>query len=253
MLDYSTARIGVSLLVATALLAVACGGDSSAEVADADSSATQDSTVAAIGEPSTTIGISTTTGSSTTATAPSTTTSLPPSTLAGGLVASSVRADVMGYIDYNNDPLQTLEEIAVLSAEQRDMVIHFYKVDDRYAAVFEGLDPDTVGCIFMSAFTESDGEFAQRHFSRAPLPNGHCRQLSDEIPNTESQGVQLCHGRVAYLSPFQADESIKSLGTNVDFLDMRPGGIIVGGGTGGNPGAELNERLPVADLAQISC
>jgi hypothetical protein len=83
-----------------------------------------------------------------------------------------------------------------LPAQPGEVEAHWYSSGEVLAVVYVGLSDTIDACPGNSLRTASGFSFV----SNAPLPNGVCDDFPTLINNTPNQGVQLCAGRVSYLS-----------------------------------------------------
>jgi hypothetical protein len=81
-------------------------------------------------------------------------------------------------------------------AEPGEVEAHWYSSGDVLAVVYVGLSADIDACPGNSLRLADGFDFV----SNAPLPNGACDDFPTLIENSADQGVQLCAGRVGYLS-----------------------------------------------------
>ena len=126
-------------------------------------------------------------------------TDAPPSTDPPALPDTPIVAAISQTYDFEGgDP-----DPADLPAAPGSVEAHWYTSGDVMAVVFVGLDPEANACPGNSIRTATGFEFV----SNGPLPNGICDDFSTLIENTSSQGVQLCDGRVGYLTLIPAGTS----------------------------------------------
>ncbi|MEM9516277.1 MAG: hypothetical protein AAGA42_15610 [Actinomycetota bacterium] len=237
--------------IAVGLLAAACGSDSDS---GGDTTAAPDTT----GGPATTAATATTTAPATTAApeptaAPATTaatdttaapetTSAPETTDGGGgeLPDTPVVASLDDAYTFDGG----VPDPALLPAEPGTVEVRWYRSGDVLAAVYDGLDADVDACPGNSAQT-AEGFIA---VSNAALPNGDCPDFPTLIDNTPTQGVQICDGRVGYLTLIPAD-SVANLFASVEKPEADVGGVGITGF------AQLADPtvLPEITADQLSC
>lgn len=133
---------------------------------------------------------------------------------------------------------------AVLPAQPGDVEAHWYRAGDVLAVVYVGLDAAVDACPGNSALLTSGFDYV----SNAELPAASCPDFSTLIESTATQGVQICDGRVGYLTLIPAD-TIGQLFSSVE----KPVPEVRGVGLTGFTVLSDPSSLPEIDLSSLAC
>ena len=139
---------------------------------------------------------------------------------------------------------QGIPDVAKLPAAPGSVEARWYRTTDGYAVVYAGLDAAADACPGNSALTANGFEFV----SNAPLPNGACDTFPTLIENTDTQGVRVCDGVVAYVTLIPAGTT----GTFFASIEKPDPDVI---GVGLTTAADISDPalLPEIDVAALSC
>jgi len=135
-------------------------------------------------------------------------------------------------------------DFALLPALPNEIEAHWFSSGDVLAVVYVGLSVDVDACPGSSIRTATGFEFV----SNAPMPQGACDDFPTLIENTASQGVQICDGRVGYLSLIPTGTA----GTLFSSLE-KPDPEVVGVGITGFVELTDPSTLPEISLDQLAC
>jgi len=185
-----------SIALALALVAAACGDDTTTETEAPDTSSAAETTTTAA-PTSTAAATTTTTAAATTTTtaAPTTTTTAAPTTTVAALPDTALQAPILdgdGYKFGNIAGAATADELPFPLGGA--ITARWYTAGDRWVVVYDGLDVAASGalCPGNSILNAASGGF--EFISNSPTPGAQCVGA----PNVVDGAVMMCNGQVSY-------------------------------------------------------
>ena len=153
---------------------------------------------------------------------------------------------VVARLDDAYDFAGEVPDPSLLPVPEGSVEARWYRAGDVYVVVYDGLAPDVNVCPGNSAQLATGFDYV----SNALLADATCEGFRTLIENTAEHGVQICDGRVSYLTLIPSD-TVGALFASLEVLEASAGG----GGVGltGSVHVDDPSAAPEVEVSLLAC